>query len=157
METSICRAAPDWHHRARTAVKSFGACKTGGRVDARPVGVGDALRRFLASAQVELHNEVIAQDMSLVQVACAVKDGAGILISMVRESIQLKPEFHAVHLDFANVHNMLNQDAACKGLAAASVGPRSILQSFFAECHHKGDIQTVSTGGNQGDPLCHPA
>ena len=59
------------------------------------------------------------------------------------------------------MHNMLDQEAACKGLAAASVGPRSILQGFFAECRHKGDIFDghgnllpfgSSTGGNQGDP-----
>ena len=152
---------PDWHHRACTAVNPFGACKTGDRVDAGPIGVGDALRRFLASAQVEMHNEAIAQDMGLVQVACAVKDGAGILISMVREVIQLKPGFHAVHLDFKNMHNALDREAACQGLAAASRGPRSILQGFFAECRHKGDVCDghgdplpfgSSTGGNQGDP-----
>ena len=82
---------------------------------------------------------------------------------MVREVTQLKPEFHAVHLDFKNMHTMLDREAACKGLAAASVGPRSILQGCFAEHRHncKGDIFDAhgnllpfgsSTGGNQGDP-----
>ena len=152
---------PDWHCRTCTAVNLFGAFKTGDRVDARPIGVGNALRRFLSSVQVETHDDAIAQDMGRVQVGCAVKDGAGILISMVREVTQLAPEFHAVHLDFKNMHNALDREAACQGLAAASVGPRSILQGFFAECRHKGDIFDghgnllpfgSSTGGDQGDP-----
>jgi hypothetical protein len=114
-----------------TAIDLHGLYKNEAMTDIRPIGVGNALRRAIASHQVSQHRDAIAHDMFPVQIACGTRNGGRVLTVSVREHLTQRPAHHGVNLDVGNCFNNTDRNQMILSLNEASPGPRAMGQVLF--------------------------
>jgi len=129
--------------------------------EARPLGMGDLLRRMIEKALVRDHADAYREFFYPQQVGVGVRGGAALIVTAVRELLRRNPSFVVVRLDLKNAYNEMQRSAM---LEAVERNPslRHLYQLLYSSMYHKsrvylGDANTRANfdseeGGQQGSP-----
>jgi len=164
----VTASLPDWWYQVLGAFNLVGPYKGDLEAnEARPLGVGDILKRAIAQHRVRQVAERAGLELFPTQLSVGVKGGVGIAVTALREHLALNPSHHCVHTDIANAHNEGERARMLEKLSQADDPDiASCVQAMWAElrspltafndCLPLEGV-TSRNGGQQGDPYLNLA
>ena len=129
--------------------------------DARPVGMGDCLRRAIEKCVTAKHAANYRRHFYPQQVGCGVRGSAAKLVTAVRELLRRNPSFIVVRIDLKNAYNLMHRAAMLGAVIEAPLLRHAyhLLRTSFI---HKSRVYMSNVncrapfdseeGGQQGSP-----